>query len=342
MQYDYAPLQSGVSNIARAFAEAPRYEAQGMRDAATYESRLAQTMKSRAEADAIRQRQAWRPEYERNYMIGQTGLPGPQLEQAFRFVQTGKWETPQAPEWYTPEVQSKLANAMSVLALNMAGTGDSNASQLMGATGAGRETQMRDDIVRGTLEPDAMARALALQKASGIYEQNADGQVLNQYSGEYDASSPLAQANARAIGSGGGRSGTTSANVQFLNWIRDNVTGGDANRAWALYKESSSNPRELATRLYAEGLKNLETFTPGWGKLPEDQKEAMRQGLRAQVSRAVQEFGTNLLPSMQVQAPQAQPQQGGGQGGLQAGQVVDGYEFLGGNPNDPKAWRPAQ
>jgi hypothetical protein len=104
-----------------------------------------------------------------------------------------------------------------------------------------------------------------------------------------------------------GTSDSRPAMVQTVEWIADNLTGGNMERAWRLAQQSKSNPQELAAKLFlAEKKKAEETLSNVSDEVLWQRVESAMKGLRE----------SPVMNPLQAREPAQSPARGQGLGAL--------------------------
>ena len=132
--------------------------------------------------------------------------------------------------------------------------------------------------------------------------------------------------------------GSTPAILQETNAIFKRLPkkeGEDDNARWLrahtkASRKSSTDPREAASNFYKGVLTNL---------LKDTYDEEERTAAQQYANKLTEQFiGTYFNEDERAAAKPGRRAKSAQQGGPRSGEVVDGYRFNGGNPNDPGSW----
>lgn len=251
----------GLSKLAMALAGGDQAYQQGFDQAATGQSRIAQAIAAARASDAqtgfhnaqAREENlkadalARRPDLFDEQVANSAGVDIPTVQGYRSQVKTG--QAPLVPMGPPTEdgsmgagslvipdaTKSKLVGAIQQYLPLLANGGDLNPEQLAKANTEYAQNGRLEGILGGTLDRNKVAGAEAAIAAKPLFNQNADGAVLDQYGGRLDTANPMAQASiglrnsqasaARArVAGGGSGNGTGKAPVGY-RYTSDPTTG---------------------------------------------------------------------------------------------------------------------
>jgi len=173
----------------------------------SFAAKAAQAEKYQSEADLNNNRLDNMDVGRNQFMEGATNLSQPQLEILNAFQKSGQYQSQQRtdgpptisgeeptmlqptdvkPEWLTPDVKSKYNRARMTMGANMAGTGKSNAEQIMKALISGANLNRQDEMISGNLDPNRVAPAMAATEGKPIVDVTGSGIAFNPFGNTQD------------------------------------------------------------------------------------------------------------------------------------------------------------
>lgn len=150
------------------------------------------------------------------------GVDVPMVRAIRQKIQTGQApQVPMGPETedgqmgsgampIDPAVATKVGQALSRVLPLLTNSGDLNPEQLAKAAGAYREQDLSQGIIDGKLSRNTVGGAQAAVSGKALFNQNADGGVLDLFSGALDTANPMAQST---IGLRGAQAGQAKASA---------------------------------------------------------------------------------------------------------------------------------
>lgn len=304
-----AANSGGVSKLAQALMMGDAYQQQGtdamntqMADVAYKKSAIAKNM---AEADAINQR----PQYLEQMPAIQSGMTLPQGKQVRDYLNSGSWGTTEAgnpdgsfstvqaentrPDFFTPQIENNFRNALaSVLAAG--GSSSSTPDSIMKGMETAQSVGFKDRLVNGQLTGPGKDMALALEKASPVYDTTASGITTNRYSGDLNTGAfdrKTSADNSTDIGKARIQAGATveaarvratednkmPAEAKLVDYYANALFGGDKQKAADYAKEAKHKSPE---QLYLDAYTKIQSADMT-GMTPEQIDTRAREAVRA-------------------------------------------------------------
>lgn len=174
---------------------------------ADMDAKRAQAGFQQARADNERQRMRFQtPEFGNKLAATLAGLNDPQAAQMEQFQKSGNWGTrnfipsafdeqdlgdmlgsnkieEDAPAWATPDVVGKYRQGLAAHAMNLAGTGDTNASQMADAFATLRKQGGIDLALSNPSTAPVFGQAMAASQGKALYDNAGGDTVFNQFTG---------------------------------------------------------------------------------------------------------------------------------------------------------------
>ena len=202
---NYAPMVDAGQELGQVFAMQPAIEQNAASEAIANAMKVAleqaKINKYNSEAELNQQRLSGTKEGRDLFMQGTTGLNQQQLDQLTTAMQQGwtaRADGPptvdnqypmvniEKPGWVTPEVTSRFNQAQAAMGANMAGTGNSNAEQIIKAMQGAVNIGRQDDMIAGKADPTNIASAMAAAAGKPRVDVTGSGIAYNPYGNPND------------------------------------------------------------------------------------------------------------------------------------------------------------
>jgi len=195
------------------------------------------------------------------FIMGQTGLKIPQVQQARDAYQNGGWEEPgpptaegaisrseQAPEFYNSDVASKFMDAMGTIGMVSAATGDTNAEQFSKTHQNNVNISRQDDMISGKLSPNSVAAAMAAIEGKPQTSVTGSGIAYNPYAAPGEGMDTSAfDRKVKADNAGGAGSG--HKDISLMNHLVTSGVAKSQGEAWSMMKQASLDPVKGPTEI---------------------------------------------------------------------------------------------
>lgn len=192
--------------------------AKSSKDLAQQAAYMSTAQLNKAKTDELNQRAQYRTPEFASKLAGQlAGLTAPQSSALADYNRTGGWGsdiesmpvdvagpprvTPKAaPEWATPDTVSRYTSALGAAFANLAGTGDSNASQISKFYADALDKARDGDVLSGRLSPEQVMRLGGLESArkGDVFDFNEFG-TGNRVTGGVEFNDPYIRRNDSVI-----------------------------------------------------------------------------------------------------------------------------------------------
>ena len=262
----------------------------GAESAATVDSMIAKAMHDAAKSRQINTRLDDRPAARLNFLSGRAGLTLPEVQAYEQYRTTGSWGDGVAP--LDPAKLALLNEAVALMGGQYAATGDSDIAQIM----AGAKSSREADALNKALTGDQTA--MAVLKASPIFEQNTDAVRLNRYSGDQSLDPGIAKTLAD-----NDTSKTTSrptADIQLIERLTlpadQGGVGYTEQEAFDWLMNYKRNPQAAMLNMYAK-LSADNLFRPEGLKLTPEQIQQVVQETAAAFATSINEPAGATAPN---------------------------------------------
>ena len=197
---NYSNMNSGVSDLVQAFMGASGTEQQAyqksLSDVFRNQSNQASARKNNAAASLDERRLNDMDTGNQNFMQGATGLQQPQLNELSEIMLNGfnekRTEGPPTadgvapveydkPHWLTSSVQDKYNRAQMTMGANQAGTGKTNAEQMINALQGAANINRQDNIISGEADPSAIGKAMAATAGKSLTDVTGSGIAYDKF-----------------------------------------------------------------------------------------------------------------------------------------------------------------